>query len=69
MKYMGNYYATRSTIDLKVLRSIKNTQAKKLEALPISYFNVKELMKLRTQIVWINAELTLREQQQKLPLE
>jgi len=63
--YRGYVYRNRTTQDLRVLRSIKQIQIKKLEN-DRSLFGARDRMRLRDQVSWINAELSSRENQQSL---
>lgn len=63
MKYMGNYYHTLSTDHLKKLRSQKFTRVQKLKGDAKGYFHTREIARLETQMVWLDAVLLSRTQQ------
>lgn len=66
MKYMGSYYATRTSRDLAVLRSQKYNRLMRINKEFPSYFVMQERRKLATQINWIDAELQCRTEQIEL---
>lgn len=66
MKYMGDYYRTRTTFDLNVLRSKKYLRLTKLRNEPATYTNMRERKNLQEQMNWIDAELRCRAEQQQL---
>jgi len=57
---MGDYYWTRTTYDLNVLRSKKYNRLKRLRAAAQSYFNMQEIRKLNEQIIQIDSVLDAR---------
>lgn len=63
MKYMGDYYATRTTFDLNGLRSKKYNRLQKLDHETRTYANILEAKKLNQQVGWIDAELRARADQ------
>lgn len=67
MKQMSEFYMSMSTADLRRLMSKKHNQVMKLESKNRGYFEQKELIKLRQQLVWGNAVLASRQQQLALP--
>jgi len=69
MKYMGDYYCTRTTLDLKVLRSKKIVRLENLRHDVKTYFVMQEIKKLAEQIDDIDAVLESRRLQLDLPLE
>jgi len=60
MRYMGNYYWTRTTADLHTLRSKKYNRVSKLRSEAQTYFNLQEIKKLREQMSQIEAVLNAR---------
>jgi len=68
-KYMGAYYLTRTTFDLKVLRSKKVVRLENLRHEVKTYFVMQEIKKLAEQIDDIDAVLESRRLQLGLPLE
>jgi len=63
MKYMGDYYRTMESFDLRTLRSKKSNRVVKLRHEPQTYLNMQELKTLNQQIIWIDAELACRRDQ------
>jgi len=57
--YRGYVYKRRTTQELKVLRSIKELEIRKL-ANDRSLFGTRDRNRLREQISWISAELSDR---------
>lgn len=67
MKYMGEYYWTRTTFDLNVLRSKKINRLNKLRSEAHTYFVMQEIRKLAAQIDDIDAVVAARNEQMSLP--
>jgi len=65
-KYMGTYYHTRTTYDLKTLRSQKYNRLARLRKEVQTYTVMKEVRRLNEQISWIDAVLQSREDQEVL---
>ncbi len=63
MAYMGDYYLTRTTFDLNVLRSKKVNRLTKLRHDVKTYFVMQEIRKLAEQIDDIDAVLESRKLQ------
>lgn len=68
MKYMGDYYFTRNTFDLNVLRSKKVVRLERLRHDVKTYFVMQEIRKLAEQIDDIDAVLASRRDQLDMPL-
>lgn len=65
-KYMGEYYRTRTTKDLQILRSKKMNRLNKLRSMPKGYFVMKEISDLAANIRDIDAVLEERKLQRAL---
>ncbi len=68
MKYMGDYYWSRTTFDLSVLRSKKYNRLSALRRQPQTYLNIQEIKKLNEQINQIDAVLDARRLQTRLDI-
>lgn len=68
MRYMGDYYFTRSTFDLNVLRSKKVVRLERLRHDAKTYFVMQEIRKLAEQIDDIDAVIASRRDQLDMPL-
>lgn len=68
MKYMGDYYFTRTTHDLNVLRSKKVNKLTRLRHDVKTYFVMQEIKKLAEQIDDIDAVLASRRLQTEMPI-
>lgn len=66
MAHMGNYYWSRTTFDLNVLRSKKYNRMMKLQKEASTYLNIQERKKLAEQIRWIDAVIDARRFQQSM---
>lgn len=66
MKYMGEYYWTRTDYDLAVLRSKKYNRIAALRREVQTYTNLKEIRKLQEQMGWIDAVLGSRKEQSSM---
>jgi hypothetical protein len=68
MRYMGEYYWSRTTFDLSVLRSKKYNRVAALRRLPKTYLNIQETKKLNEQMAQIDAVLAARKDQEEMGL-
>ncbi len=63
MRYMGEYYWSRSTFDLSVLHSKKYNRLATLRRQPKTFLNMQETKKLVDQMAQIEAVLEARRMQ------
>jgi len=69
MGYMGNYYWTRNSHELKILHSKKYNRLTKLHREAKTYLNMQEIKKLTEQMRWIEAVLEARRLQTEFDVE
>ncbi len=68
LKYMGNYYATKTDRELATLHSKKYNRVTHLRNQASTYLNLQEIKKLNEQMLWIRAEQQCRIDQLELGL-
>jgi len=69
MRYMGDYYWTRTTFDLEVLHSKKYNRLTALRREPKTYLNMRETKTLVEQMNQIEAVLEARRMQSGVDVE
>ncbi len=69
MRYLGEYYWSRSTHDLSVLHSKKYNRLTVLRREPKTFLNMQETKKLNDQMAQIEAVLEARRMQSGFEVE
>jgi len=57
---MSGYYCSKTSQELRVMRSKKYNELRRIEAKRMGYFDLQRVKVLRQQLVWIDAVIASR---------